>query len=517
MHVLVLRAKSAAQRFELWRESDAEVRAALLNEPTLTDVRRNLFCVGDPAVDAAHAPVFRSSAVRWNDLAGAAGMQSAAFGAAPPAETEGGIYGVQPSLMLANRAQLHELRAQLSDLIHSGSSTIGQRTHQYESRLHCAFCGDLLLHSAFSELGAVHSIEVREDHFLSGAAPHEAITIHCQHVIEYFIRLHLKTQHIAAELALGDARWTIAPLMREPRVALGDAVRALKGGLELRMTVYALVRVRGGDSRYVTVHKTFHLCFLPATSAGGKREAQCWPARTTQLFDSVFLSRAHLHQCLEVEATTVDPLQSWRATKWANTLAERAKVAHHSGLALDACKAVLLRSLLQHDVRGGAHSGAASTAAGKGADATHSEALLASVGRMLRSTPARLHSLAHLNRTLQGVLQCTRTEENKLKCDQKMCAGHVRPVVPCVQPFERLHMPACASAAPPRMRRSPSRVANACVYTRVPAALRRCSTATTSQSWSSSRQTAAALSSPCGARCKRACTQCSRTCARQVR
>ena len=49
--------------------------------------------------------------------------------------------------------------------------------------------------------------------------------------------------------------------------------------------------------------------------------------------------------------------------------------------------------------------------------------LVSGVGRLLRSSAAKLQALSNLNRTIQGLLECTRTEENKNKCQQKLLVG----------------------------------------------------------------------------------------------
>ena len=89
-----------------------------------------------------------------------------------------------------------------------------------------------------------------------------------------------------------------------------------------------------------------------AAEAAGPAAMAAWPARTTQLFDGVYMSSGHVHACLEAETTVVDPLQGWRARKWSNALLDKCKGALRGGRLLDASKAVLLRHLLVGEMEG---------------------------------------------------------------------------------------------------------------------------------------------------------------------
>ena len=126
------------------------------------------------------------------------------------------------------------------------------------------------------------------------------------------------------------------------------------------------------------------------------------PARTVQIFDSIFLHEGHALRCFDAEPTTHDPLQGWRAKKWANTLTERAAEAQARGDVVGACEALLMRALY----------GAP--------DAAREVPLVPPVGRILHhSAAANLRQLSHLTHVIQGVLACTEVEETKLQLDQK--------------------------------------------------------------------------------------------------
>ena len=256
--------------------------------------------------------------------------------------------------------------------------------------------------------------QVREDHFIEGPSQHGAMSIHCQHVVQSFLRLHSKTRHIAAALVFGASRWTVEAVLKTTREALLDVMRALKAGVEVRMLTYALVRMND-ETRYLTFTKAHHLTHFPPSGGGGggggggpsdATVVQSWPPRTTQLFDSIFLSLDHIQASLDAENNTSgDLLQSWRSKKWRAVLTERARSAKRSGLLLPACKALLL------------HSAVADAAAAPGA--TPVQHVLPGVGRLLRSAASRLHSLSELNRTIQGVVASCLDEQHRLKADNK--------------------------------------------------------------------------------------------------
>jgi hypothetical protein len=109
--------------------------------------------------------------------------------------------------------------------------------------------------------------------------------------------------------------------------------------------------------------------------------------------------------CLEAEATTLDPLVSWRAKKWERSLTERAHEAIREGKVVPACHALLQRALLRGETEPDAASPVPS--------------ILPGAGRLMRSAAAKLHRLSKLSATLQGVLRSADTEENKLKLDQR--------------------------------------------------------------------------------------------------
>ena len=184
--------------------------------------------------------------------------------------------------------------------------------------------------------------------------------------------------------------------------ALSDMMHALRIGHAPEFQVYVLVRFQGVP-RYIALTKSFHLVHFAQLE--GPDPATSWPGRTTQLLDSLFLSRAHAQSCLDAESNAAEPLQGWRARKWASLLVDEAFVAHCGGRLLLACRALLLRSLFL------------GLAAGLADEKTLE--LVPTVGRMLSSTAARLHELSDLGRTIHGVLECANTEEHNLKVDNQ--------------------------------------------------------------------------------------------------
>mmetsp|Transcript_23193 Transcript_23193/g.46421 ORF Transcript_23193/g.46421 Transcript_23193/m.46421 type:complete len:306 (-) Transcript_23193:165-1082(-) len=215
--------------------------------------------------------------------------------------------------------------------------------------------------------------------------------------MQSMLRLHHKTQHLIAALVLGTARWGVADLLRDEREGLGEIIRAVKSGLDVRLHAYALFHAPGsGEARYLSLSKAHHLIHFSPASDG--QRACCWPQRTTQVFESVFLSREHMTNCMEAHETAApDLLASWRAKKWAELLRSRLRTAHRSGLLLQASKALLQLGFVEGGYK----------------------PCLPGTARLMRSAAAKLHALSQLNRTIQGVVECTRAEENNAKCNHK--------------------------------------------------------------------------------------------------
>ncbi len=364
LHAIVLRIKSAAQYFELWRETDAELRASILNDVTPSEPTRQVFCY--PAGDGLNA---------------AHGGQCA-------------IFGLKPALLLAQHELLHTVQELLGDFVPARAH---MRVQRYDCNAHVAFCGDLLLFPA--DLASLHCAELREDHFISGPVEQEAIVIHCQHVAQGLLRLHQKTQHIIAAVELGHSQ-TLAELPGDARELTGLLVRTLRDGHEIRLHAFALVQPPGADPRYLQVCKSFHLCHFATTQASAGRVVKCWPARTAQTFNSIFLSRAHAMSCLEAEGPAENRLLTWRALRWSDSLRQRAGEALAGGQLVDASQALLQLSFADGDY----------------------ERLVPGVGRLLRSGAGRLRWMTNGTRVIQGILNCTQTEANRDKCNHTVLA-----------------------------------------------------------------------------------------------
>ena len=409
MYTVLLRVKAAAQYFDLWREPDEAVRAALLNTLKFSDMRHNIYKCNTSASSGNAPTLYVSTQARWGGLSNAAGGQDEEATVASAAVGTGGedaIYGLRPSILVADNRQLHTLRGLLGDLMPAPKAqSFSQQGRRYECIAHTAYVGDMLLHGRSTTLEQLHSVALREDNFIRGPNAEEALSIHCQHVVQSFLRLHLKTLHIAASLQLGSRRWTAGEVQRDQRGALGETMRALRAGHAPQLHAFALVRVQGA-TRYIALTKALHVVhFASPAPEGREAAATAWPPRIAQLFDTVFLSQAHVQSCLDAEVTTTDPLQGWRARKWATLLTEQVRSANRGGQMLPACRALLLRSLL--------------LGSAAGLDDVKVLELVPTVGRMLSSAAARLHELGDLARTIHGVLECAGTEEHKLKVDNK--------------------------------------------------------------------------------------------------
>ena len=148
MHAVLLRIKAAAQYFELWREPDEAVRAALVNEVKLNgDLRNQIFCCRTTA--GANAPIlYYSSHARWSGLGGTVGngdSETLVAAAVDPREEEGRegdpIYGMRSSLLIADNRQLHELRMLLGEVLMPMRSYVkAQKNRRYECTVQWGAC-----------------------------------------------------------------------------------------------------------------------------------------------------------------------------------------------------------------------------------------------------------------------------------------------------------------------------------------------------------------------------------------
>lgn len=172
-------------------------------------------------------------------------------------------------------------------------------------------------------------------------------------------------------------------------------VRAFSAGKSAQLRLYAFSRGPTDDeTRYIAVTTDFHLCHFATDAAAPAVSARCFPPTSSQLFDSVFLSRSHILARMQADGVSGDPLRSPVMANWDAELTSRASAAIDDGAVLPACRALLLRSFREER-----------------------QPLLAGVARLLDSQAARLEALSHLNGAIRGVLECTASEENRTKCD----------------------------------------------------------------------------------------------------
>ena len=193
-----------------------------------------------------------------------------------------------------------------------------------------------------------------------------------------------------AALHVGAFSWTITRVLRDQKVALIEMMQAYKAGHGVRLLAYVLWRP-DGEGRYVGVEKTFHLCFSPSSPSAS---AACWPERSTELFESLFLSRRHMSDCLRAHPVVGEPLRSVQASRWSDHLKTRLAGAIEGGAMLAACKAILLTEFMQDQ-----------------------QPSLPGVVRMLQSEASHLAELSQQNHSIHGVLLCTGLEEHRVKTD----------------------------------------------------------------------------------------------------
>lgn len=292
-----------------------------------------------------------------------------------------------------------ELRYLLNDVMPLHAHV---NVQEYECILHTAFSGDMFWHGRCCTLADVHVVRLREDHFIQGTAETHAIQIHCQRVLQSLLRLHHKSPHLVASLHLGDQRWTVAELLFDQRLVHGELVRAVKSGREVHVVMFVLAtRERGKEKikeqRYIEVRKAFHLCFKTSSDAtDGKSRSRCWPPRVTQLFESIFLSKAHMLACIDAEGIRGNPIESWRCMKWKQELEARAAAAANSGDLIVACSTISMLEFLE------------------GQSSRHAPGAF----RLLQSGASKLRSLSNLCRVIYGVIGTIAIDDNNTKCKQ---------------------------------------------------------------------------------------------------
>ena len=156
------------------------------------------------------------------------------------------LYGVRSALLLADSAQLLKLHALLGDdLMAARRSSLMQ---EYESEAYCAFCGGALVFSRFADIKDCYHVELREDHFVRGPNEQAALVVHAHHVLSAAVQLHTKSSHLVDALVIGPSRWTARELLFDQRLVVSEMVRSLNHGHELRLSVFALLRVDGVDT-----------------------------------------------------------------------------------------------------------------------------------------------------------------------------------------------------------------------------------------------------------------------------
>lgn len=193
--------------------------------------------------------------------------------------------------------------------------------------LRCAALTDALFDELAPEEASLCRSQLREDHFITGPNEHEAIAIHCQHVVQSVLRLHHKTKHLVCFVQLGASTWSITDMLRRQHDAHAEMTQAVKNNEEIRLQAYAMVQFKENRvAKYITVTKVFQLCHTSVDDMGNS-QVRCWPPRLTHMFESIFLSPAHALSCVDAEVTTTDPLVGWRATKYVQILGERATAA----------------------------------------------------------------------------------------------------------------------------------------------------------------------------------------------
>ena len=253
-----------------------------------------------------------------------------------------------------------------------------------------------LLHGRHTSLDRLHALEVREDVFVRGPSEKPAVLIHCQHVLNGLLRLHKKTPHLLAAVVMGSAVWTAKELLFDKQLVLNELSKAVTNGHAIVLHAYLMLKEDEGSDevreRYVELTKTYNLCY--SRQAADTEAEHCWPPRVTQVLESAFMSKGHMRQCLNAEASKGDPARTWRAKRYGESLEARVADATARGAILPAVRAQLLRCCLTDD---------------------HERSALVVLARLLTSSAARLEELSALNRVIYGVLECTQTDENRQK------------------------------------------------------------------------------------------------------
>lgn len=186
--------------------------------------------------------------------------------------------------------------------------------------------------------------------------------------------------------------WDAPRLVREQPVALIEMVQCFRAGQVVELQAY--IRWQGTEeTRYISLSKEFHLCYI--STAPSSTISVCLPERSAQIFDSVFVSRQHMLDCIQAQSLTGDPLR--QSSGWSDKLSVRVAEAVDGGDMLSACRALLLRDFL-----------------------VDKQSSLPGIARVLQSEAARLDALSRLNQSIHGVLHCTRFDEQRRKCDMSV-------------------------------------------------------------------------------------------------
>ena len=183
--------QAAAQRFELVRETDEAFVAAVVNAPSVVDMRLHVARVPPPprhpsSADKGSASKDRSRRASKDSFRGGGREKRSSFGggawgsaakgllqqrADTPDEDDDedeedddtGVYGVQGSLLVVSHVALRDLVHQLGVLCLPRQS---RQVQEFECVAQCCFCGDALLLSRLAPPDQLWSVAVREDRFV---------------------------------------------------------------------------------------------------------------------------------------------------------------------------------------------------------------------------------------------------------------------------------------------------------------------------------------------------------------
>ncbi|KNC49588.1 uncharacterized protein AMSG_05626 [Thecamonas trahens ATCC 50062] len=236
---VVQRLKRGLLMFDIYAETDEQVRAFLLQPTTLVDERTQVYCA---------------------------------------AEADAVVYGTFAAVKLASPAAVRALLVELGDAANAQIiPTLGNASATISTGLAGRTClyGKLYKH--------VTSLHVVENYYVSGPEFFEALELFVRNVFSNVVFLHDESPHVVRKLALGASEWTPSAM----KANLKDFIRATQRAVEAADgVVLDLLFVVG--TQYVKMAKEFR--FHHVVGSGDAGTDHYAPFDIVDLYFTVYFS-----------------------------------------------------------------------------------------------------------------------------------------------------------------------------------------------------------------------------------